>query len=410
VSDIALDDDPFEGFDDSIAGDVRDPYPALAEARRDTPVMLQEPEFEGQAPGFLVFPFDLVSQVLRDGETFSSAVLRDVMGPVMGDYIILGMDEPEHRRHRALVGTAFRQKVLARWEIGLVQRVVDELVDRIVARGGGSAELVRDFTFRFPVQVIAGVLGLPRQDYAQFQKWASAIISVNSQWDRGIEASVALKGYLSQVLAERRVSPGEDLISDLAVTELDGEMLDDEEIFSFLRLILPAGAETTFRSSGNLLYALLTNTDQLDAVRADRSLLPQAIEEGLRWEPPLLITTRVAAKDTSLGGFDVPAGAGVTVSLGAANRDPARYPDPDRFDIFRDPKQHISFGYGPHMCLGMHLARMETRVALDTLFTRLPDLRLDLTGDDPHIHGEIFRSPTSLPVRLLPPVTGPRGR
>ena len=175
-------------------------------------------------------------------------------------------------------------------------------------------------------------------------------------------------------------------------------MLADSTQFSFLRLILPAGAETTFRASGNLLFGLMTHTDQLDAVRDDRSLIPQAIEEGLRWEPPLLLTTRVATRDTTLGGQDVPAGSGVTVSLGAANRDPARYPDPDRFDIFRDPKQHISFGHGPHMCLGMHLARMEMRVVVNALLDRLPDLRLDPDGDDPHIHGQIFRCPSSLPV------------
>ena len=182
------------------------------------------------------------------------------------------------------------------------------------------------------------------------------------------------------------------------MAELDGERLDDEEIFSFLRLLLPAGVETTFRSSGNFIHALLTHPDQLDALRLDRSLMPQAIEEALRWEPPLLITSRVVTRDTELRGIPVPAGANVTVMLGAANRDPDRYREPDRFDIFRDPKQHISFGHGPHMCLGMHLARMETRVAVDALLDRLPDLRLDPEGDDPHIHGQIFRSPTALPA------------
>jgi cytochrome P450 len=128
--------------------------------------------------------------------------------------------------------------------------------------------------------------------------------------------------------------------------------------------------------------------------------MPQAIEEALRWEPPLLITSRVCARDTELRGVPIPAGAHVTVMLGAANRDESRYPDPDRFDIFRDPKQHISFGHGPHTCLGMHLARMETRIAVGALLDRLPNLRLEPGSDDPHIHGQIFRSPTSLPVRF----------
>jgi cytochrome P450 len=391
---IALE-DPFEHFDNSIAGDVRDPYPELADLRDTTPVLKVGGEAEAP-PMFVVSRHDDVARVLLDGETFSSSMLAEVMGPAMGEHIILGMDEPEHRRHRALVGTVFRQKMLVRWESELVRLVVDELIDTFV--DAGRAELVRQFTFQFPAQVIGGVLGLPREDFPQFQVWASAIISVNSAWERGIAASTALKEYLAAVLDDRRAHPRADLVSDLAVAELDGERLDDEEIFSFLRLLLPAGVETTFRSSGNFIYALLTHPDQLDALRLERSLMPQAIEEALRWEPPLLITSRVVTRDTEVRGTPIPAGANVTVMLGAANRDPDRYRDPDRFDIFREPKQHISFGHGPHMCLGMHLARMETRVAIGALLDRLPNLRLDPEGNDPHIHGQIFRSPTSLPV------------
>jgi cytochrome P450 len=394
---IALE-DPFEHFDNSLAGDVRNPYPELAQTRRTEPVQ-RVGDGSGDTPAmFVVYRHDDVAHVLGDGATFSSTVLTEVMGPVMGDRIILGMDEPEHRRHRALVSTAFTQKVLARWEVELVRQVVDELIDGFADRG--RAELVREYTFRFPAQVIAGVLGLPREDFPQFQVWTSAIISAHAAWDRGLEASAALKAYLADALTERRRAPRDDLISDLAVAELDGERLDDEEIFSFLRLLLPAGAETTFRSSGNFIFALLTHIEQLDALRADRSLMQQAIEEALRWEPPLLITSRICARDTEIRGMPIPAGAHVTVMLGAANRDENRYPDPDRFDIFRDPKQHISFGHGPHTCLGMHLARMETRVAVGALLDRLPNLRLEPGNDDPHIHGQIFRSPTSLPVRF----------
>jgi cytochrome P450 len=345
---------------------------------------------------FLVYRHDDVAHVLRDGETFSSHNLIDIMGPAMGEHIILGMDEPEHRRHRALVSTAFRQKILAHWETSLVRAVIDDLIDVFAERG--HAELVRELTFPFPSQVIAGVLGLPRTDYPQFQRWSVAIISINSNWERGIAASAALKDYLADVLATRRASPQDDLVSDLAHVELDGERLDDEEIFSFLRLLLPAGVETTYRASGNLLFALLSHPEQLDAVRQDRSLVPQAIEELLRWEPPLLLTSRVTTRDTEIGGVPIPAGSSVTPMLGSANRDDARYSDPDSFDIFRDPKQHISFGHGPHMCLGMHLARMEMRVVLNALLDRLPDLRLDPDGDDPHIYGQIFRCPSSLPV------------
>ena len=156
--------------------------------------------------------------------------------------------------------------------------------------------------------------------------------------------------------------------------------------------------ETTYRSLGNLLFALLSDPDQLDAVRDDRTLLPQAIEEAVRWEPPLLTITRVATRDTELGGVAIPAGSSVMPMLGAANRQEDRYPDPDRFDIFRPARAHLGWGHGVHVCLGMHLARLEMRVALNLLFDRLPNLRLDPDGDDPHIRGQVFRSPTSLPV------------
>jgi cytochrome P450 len=395
-------DDGFESFnfDYRIAGDLRDPYPGLAAARADTPVQAVPNLMDPSGPSsFLIYRHADVTRMFKDNAVFSSSNLRDTMGPAMGDQIILGMDEPEHRRHRALVSTAFRQRALARWESSLVRQVTGDLVDSFAPRGRG--DLVTEFTFRFPSQVIAGVLGLPRDDFRQFQRWAIAIISLHSDWDRGIVAAEELKAYLAEILEQRRRDPSDDVVSDLAKAELDGERLDDEEIFSFLRLLLPAGVETTFRATGNLLYLLLTHPEQLDAVREDRSLLPQAIEEGLRFEPPLLITARVVMKDTELSGVPIPAGSMVTPMLGAANRDPEVYEAPDEFNIFRDPRQHISFGHGVHVCLGMHLARLETRVAVDTLLDRLPNLRWDAeraARDDAHIHGEIFRSPTSLPV------------
>jgi cytochrome P450 len=391
--------DGFDNFDYRIAGDVRDPYPELAEQRRTQPVMEVANPLGDMPPTFLVYRYEDVCRVLQDYTTFSSSILTETMGPSMGYNIILGLDEPEHHRHRSLVATAFRAKTMARWESTLVQDVVDRLIDQFAPRG--AAELVYEFTYPFPTQVVAGILGLPREDYRQFQQWAIAINNVNSEWDPGVSASEALKQYLAGFLDQRRNHPEDDLISLLATAEFEGERLDDEEIFSFLRLILPAGVETTFRSSGNLLLLLLTHPDQLEAVRGDRSLLPQAIEEALRLEPPLLITSRRCTQDTELSGVKIPAGASVTPVLGAANRDEERYPDPDRFDIYRDPKQHISFGFGTHMCLGMHLARIETRVAINSLLDRLPSLRLDpdrVAAEDPHIHGEIFRSPTSLPV------------
>ena len=388
-------------FDDSVAGDVRDPYPELAEARRLHPVQCLDsslmPHEEGQQV-FFVYRHEDIAQVLRDGQTFSSAHIIDlIMGPIMGEHIMLGMDDPKHRRYRGLVSTAFRQKTLSLWEHELVAGVANELVDAFAGRG--RAELTREFTFPFPTQVIAGILGLPRQDYRQFQRWSTAILSFFTKLDDAVAASEEVKEYFAQILAQRRQDPEEDLISELAVAELDGERLSDEEIFSFLRLLLPAGVETTYRATGNLLFSLLSHPEQLEAVRADRTLVAPAIEEALRIETPLLNITRLATTDTDIGGVRVPGGSTVMLMLAAANRDESRYSHPDDFDVNRDtPKPHVSFGLGPHACLGTHLARMEMRVALNLLLDRLPNLRLDPEGDDPHIHGQVFRSPTSLPV------------
>lgn len=388
-------------FDDSVAGDMRDPYPELAETRRNTPVQCLDSSLmphEDAASVFFLYRYDDVSLVLRDGETFSSGHIIDlIMGPVMGEHIMLGMDGDQHRRYRALASTAFRQKVMTRWESELIEQVANGLIDRFVDRG--QADLVPEFTFPYPTQRIARLLGLPREDYKQFQRWSIAILSFLSQQEKAIVASREVEEYVAPILAERRRHPQEDLISDLAQAELDGEHLSDDEIYSFIRLLLPAGVETTYRSMGNLLLTLLTNPDQLAAVRADRNLVPQAIEESLRLETPLLNITRIATKDTEVNGVPVPAGSTVMLMLASANRDETRFPDPDRFDIFReDPKPHISFGHGPHACLGLHLARMEMRVALNLLLDRLPNLHLDPAGDDPHIRGQVFRSPTSVPV------------
>lgn len=396
----AGDDSDFEVFDDAVAGDVRDPYPELARARQTNPVQRLDtsnmPHADNQAV-FFVYGYDDILEVLRDGAKFSSGHIIDMLlGDIMGKHIMLGMDDPEHRRYRGLVSTAFRQKALARWETELVGPVADELIDGFADRG--RAELVKEFTFPFPTKVIAGMLGLPREDYKQFQRWSIAILSFHTQRELAVAASQEVKEYLAIILDERRRSPREDLISDLARAELDGERLTDEEIFSFLRLLLPAGVETTYRSTGNMLMALLSRPAELEAIRTNRALVPRAIEEVLRYETPLLNITRLATQDTVLSGVPIPAGSTVMLMLAAANRDENRWPDPDRLDIVRASRPHMSFGQGAHLCLGIHLARTEMRVALNRLLDRLPDLRLDPDGDDPHIRGQVFRSPTTLPV------------
>ena len=402
MADLAADQfDPAE-LQGGLLMQVENVHERLREARERHRVMVGNPftETAGQGldvAGVTVLGYDECQTVLTHPDTFSSSIYEQIMGPVMGR-TLLELEGAEHRASRALVSPSFRSALLERWRSELVELVVNELIDRFAPLG--RAELAREFTFAFPVQVIARIMGLPRQDYLRFQRLSIELLNVVYDWDCGIAASAALKAYFTEILAQRRRNPQDDLISTLAESEIDGARLTDDEIFAFLLLILPAGVETTYRASGDLLVALLTEPALLDALRADRSMLRGAVEEALRWEPPITTVVRRAVRDCELGGVAIPAGTNVSVSVAAANRDPARYPDPERFDPTRKNIAHLTFGGGPHLCLGMHLARMEAGVAINALLDRLPDLRLDPTAPTPHVVGVAFRSPAAIPVEF----------
>jgi cytochrome P450 len=399
--------DPMRQFAE-LAGDVRDPYPMFAGIRAETPVLHVELgggsalyRHDEKAPRitslFTVTSYELAQQVLTDHERFSSAATAMTVGPVIG-HSILEMDPPEHQRHRALVARAFRTRVLDQWSDAVIGATVRELIDAFAR--DGRADLIPQLTFPFPVRVIARILGLPEADWPRFLRLSTQLIAVMRNYEGAVAASRELRGYFSEIIADRRRHARDDLVSQLISAEVDGRRLSDDEIYPFLLLLLPAGAETTYRSSSNLLFGLLSDPGQLEMVRADRGLVPQAIEEALRWETPVLTVARLAAEDVELGGVRIPAGSFVAVSLGSANRDPERYADPDSFDVVRENGQATSFGNGIHKCLGMHLARMEMRVLLNAVLDRLPGLRLDPDAEDVHIHGLIFRSPPNLPVRF----------
>jgi len=405
----AAESNPFEEFNKAMgAGVIQNPYPDFAPMRAEGIskadvrhlLGLDDDADLGFDPGdvpplFTVSSYEAVQEVLRDGVRFSSSGYAEVMGAVMG-HTILEMDEPEHHAYRSLIQQAFSRKAMEAWETELVGPIVDELIDAFI--DDGRADLVSQLLFPFPVNVIAGLLGLPRADLPQFHRWTVELISVSINMEIALNASKSLYDYLVSHVHERRESPGRDMISVLAHADHEGQKLTDDEIIAFCRLLLPAGAETTYRSSSNLMTGLLTHPDQLDAVRADRSLMPQAIEEGLRWEPPLLTIMRTATEETSVCGVDLPAGAMLVVNMGAANHDDKRWDDADSFNLYRPQTAHVAFASGPHMCLGMHLARMETKVAINRIFDRLPNLRLDPDADPPYITGMTFRSPPRLEV------------
>jgi cytochrome P450 len=379
----------------------RDPYPFFAESRRQGGVFRgplldysRLPDSMRPKHVFSALSFDAVNTVLRDGRVFNSSGYDTSIGLFTGR-TILAMEGKEHREHRNLVSAAFKTRSLARWEPEIVRPVCNALIDEFAE--SGETDLVPKFTFEFPTRVIARLLGLPQDDLPMFRRRAVQLISYNVDYKTAFEASAALQDYFLEQIEQRKSKPTDDIIGDLVTAEIDGEKLSDEAIYSFLRLLLPAGLETTYRSSGNLLYNLLARPDQFAAVHADSELVARAIEENLRYETPLTSVQRFATEDTELEGADIPANAMIDVCIGSANRDEHRWERSEEFDIFRKPIPHISFAAGEHTCLGLHLARLETRVAVECLLDRLTNIQL-ITDDDPHIRGNPFRSPTALPV------------
>ncbi|QZA07064.1 cytochrome P450 [Mycolicibacter heraklionensis] len=343
---------------------------------------------------FAAVSFEAVNQVFRDADSFNSHIYDVTIGLFIGP-TILAMEGEPHRKHRNLVSSAFKRRSLVRWEPEVVRPVCNALIDEFVA--DGTADLVSGFTFEFPTRVISRLLGLPEEDLPWFRQRAIELISYTVDYERAFAASAQLKDYFLAQMEKRKSRATEDIIGDLVTAEVDGEKLTDEAIFSFLRLLLPAGLETTYRATSNLLYLLLTHPEQFAAVRADHDLIGAAIEEGLRYETPLTTVQRTAIRDTAVAGVEIPAGAVVDVCIGSANRDEARWERPEEFDIFRKWIPHITFAAGEHTCMGLHLARMEMRVAMECLLDRLGEITL-VTDGNPHIYGQPFRSPRSLPV------------
>ncbi|OBH03010.1 cytochrome P450 [Mycobacterium sp. E3247] len=385
------------------------PYPFFEYMRRTDPVWhgaladhSQMPEELRPDDEWVLFGYDPVFQAFRDDRIFSSHKYDETIGLVMG-HTILAMGGKEHHDHRNLVAKAFRATALERWEPSVIGPVCDRLVDEI--KNDGHADLVKAVTFEFPTRIISTLLGLPPEDLDFFRRLSLDLISIPTDIVAGLNAAVELHGYFLEQVEQRRRKPTNDIIGDLVTAEIDGEKLSDEAIIAFLRLLLPAGLETTYRSSGNLLYLLLTHPEQLALVYHDRSLIPMAIEEGLRFETPLTMVMRTTTEEVEIGGKTIPSNAQIDMCMGSANRDETRWTDPNTFDIRRPRQAHIAFAGGIHMCLGMHLARLETRVMLNSLFDRVKDLALvadDGTGQESKIVGLTFRSPNKLPVTFSP--------
>jgi cytochrome P450 len=385
-----------ELFGGSMMSPVLDPYPAYRRLRDEQPVVAIAAPMMGES--WLVTRRADVLAILKDGARFSSAANAKGIGIVMGR-TILEMDGGEHARHRNLVAPAFFPKAIQGELAGVIAGLAHALIDRFAA--DGAADLVAQFAFTFPLRVMAHVIGVPIHDFETFHRWALDLLGIADRPRRAFAAATAIVDHLRPILQERRAAPMGDLLSTLAHAEVDGHRLSDEEVLSFLRLLLPAGAETTYRLIGSTLHALLGHAGALEAVQADRRLLDAAIEETLRWESPVQYVARETTEPVVLGGVELPAGAMLSVALGSANRDERFWTDPDRFDLGRDAGDHLAFGFGRHFCAGSHLARLEARIALEALLDRLPDLRLDPASPS-RVVGLAFRSPDRLAVRFRP--------
>lgn len=372
---------------------VADPYPVYARLRSESPVL---PLRGGERPHFVLSRYDDVRETLRNEELFSSRANERGAGLVFGRTII-GMDGREHLLHRSLVTPALAPRALRGDFPQLVEKLAHGIIDEFA--GDGEGDLVADFNFAYPLRVFVEILGLPPEDLETFHNLAIDLSLIAADPPKAFEASTRIRDLLAPVVAGKRRQPGDDLMSRLVLAEVEGERLSDEDLVSFLRLLVSAGAETTFHLMGGALCALLNDPELLARVRKDRALVDLVLWETLRWESPVSVLPREATEDCEIAGVAIPEGSDIMLLLGSANRDGAKFPDPDCFDIDRENRDQLGFGLGKHYCAGSRLALLEGRVGLNALLDRLEDLRL-ASSEPAEVIGFAFRGPAKLPVHF----------
>jgi len=318
------------------------------------------------------FRYEEVSQVMTDYTHFSSQAFG-VAGSFLQNTLV-AKDPPDHRKLRNLVNQAFTPRTVARLSDRIAQ-ITQELLDEVKSRG--KMDVVSDIAFPLPAKVIAEMLGVPPEDWDIFQRWARVDSSDPAASRRGAGRSQReeMSDYFSRLLEERRRAPREDLISALSVAEVDGERLSEAELVSFCFLLLAAGQETTKNLIANAIVCLTDHPDSMERLMREPTLMPTAIEEVLRYLPPVWFLFRQTRAEVELGGQRIPADQLVLAWTASANRDPAQFQNPDRFDIEREPNRHLAFGHGIHYCVGAPLARLEARIALPMMLEQLRDLQ-----------------------------------
>lgn len=379
----------------------RDPYPLYDQLRAVGPV-IQDP----RSDRWMLLDHASVRRALDDHDAFSSMVSPPPSAP--SNWFIF-TDPPRHAKLRALVMRAFTPRSVAMLE-PRIREIAGALLAPALERG--AMDMARDFAIPLPIMVIAEMLGAPPSEHARLRRWSDGIVTLTDTLqgggasERAVQHFVGVHGemaaYVGALLDQRRTSPSDDLLTRLAQAEVDGERLTDAEILGFFELLLLAGHETTTNLIDNAVLSFVEHPTELGRVRADRALLPAAIEEVLRYRSPVQAVFRLTRQAVEMNGATIPAGKLVIVMIGAANRDPSVFADADRFDVGRQPNPHVGFGHGIHFCVGAPLARLESRIALGLLLDRTREIELaTLEPWEPrhafHVHG-----PTRLPVRLEP--------
>lgn len=386
-----------------------DPYPFYRQLRETDPV------HRDAVDGWVLSRHADVVAALRDPRmsaeraNLSSEWLPDSMQATLAPAVrafmrqILFLDPPDHTRLRGLVSKAFTPRAVEAMRTR-VQVAVDEMLDPLA--GADNADLIAALAFPLPVRVIADMMGIPPADQDRFTQWTfdlGALIGGGDlPFDRmlsALQGVTALMDYFRQAMAEHRAHPRDDLLQALIAAEDRGDVLDEDELLGNCMLLLAAGHGTTTHLIGNGMLALLRHPDQFRRLRDDPSIAVSAVVEFLRYDGPVQMTSRRATADFELGGRQIAAGDNVVMLLGAANRDPAQFPDPDRLDLTRAENRHVAFGHGIHYCLGAPLAYLEGQIAIPTLVRRFPNMHL---SEEPTVRGvgTVFRGLHALPVAL----------
>ena len=367
----------FNPYDEATRSD---PWPLCAQLREEAPI------YEAANGVLLLTRYADCYAVLRDSR-FSVDPRKSTVADAGGipfsqrgfDNVLLFEDPPDHTRLRALVSKAFTPRA-----ISALRNRIEELVGGCIddLRDAGEADLISTLAYPLPVTVIAEMLGVPAGDRDAFRRWTTQLGPIldpfipPEQLPALAEAGMALFGYVDELVNERRRNPGSDLVSALIAAEDQGDKLNADEVRMTILLLLIAGHETTMNAIGNGTYALLNNPGELARLRVDPSLIRSATEEILRHDGPITQTARNALEPVEVAGREIEKGRLVVTIIGAANRDPEQFADPDRLDVGRDPNRHLAFSAGPHFCLGAQLARLEIQIAIRELVMRLPGLRL----------------------------------